>query len=77
MTVKGDFGRAYVTQPGGRLESKHRSHVFWTAKPKPQPGGTVYVPEKDPTQRRDWGQILTAVTSIVGSLVTIAVVLKK
>jgi len=76
-TTKGDFGRAYVTQPGGKLESKHRSHLFWTSKPKPQPGGAVFVPDKDLNQRRDWGQILTAVTSIVGSIVTIAVVLKK
>lgn len=76
-TTKGDFDRAYVTQPGGKLESKHRSHLFWTAKPRPQPGGAVFVPEKDPNQRHDWGQIATAATSILGSLVTIAVIVKR
>jgi polysaccharide biosynthesis/export protein len=76
-TIKGDFDRAFVTQPGGKLESKHRSHLFWTAKPRPQPGGAVYVPEKDPNQRRDWGSIATAATSILGSLVTVAVIVKR
>jgi hypothetical protein len=36
----------------------------------------VYVPEKDPTDKRDWLQIATAFTSILGSLVAISAIVK-
>src|SRR5207244_3505395 len=53
-TIKGDFGRSYVTQPSGRLETRHRRLVFWTSQPQPKPGSIVYVPDKDPNDKTDW-----------------------
>jgi protein involved in polysaccharide export with SLBB domain len=77
QTIRGDFDRAYVMQPSGKLESKHRTALFWTAKPTPQPGSTVVVPEKDPTDKRDWLAIATAATSILGSLVALSAIIKR
>jgi polysaccharide export outer membrane protein len=76
-TVRGDRGRAYVTQPNGKVEARHRHFVGWTSNPHPQPGSTVVVPEKDPNDRRDWTGIATAATSILGSLVAIAAIVRK
>jgi protein involved in polysaccharide export with SLBB domain len=75
--TKGDADRAYVAQPGGKLETR-RSHTFWAAhKPVPQPGSTVYVPDKDPTVHRDWAVIAASITSILGSLVALAAIAKN
>jgi polysaccharide biosynthesis/export protein len=76
-TVKGDAGRAYVTQPNGKVQARHRHFLGWTSKPRPQPGSTVTVPDKDPNDRRDWTGIATAATSILGSLVAIAAIVRR
>ncbi len=76
-TVKGDPKRAYVTQPSGKVESREKGFLFWSAEPKPQPGSTVFVPEKDPNDRRDWAAIATAATSILGSLVAISAIVRR
>jgi protein involved in polysaccharide export with SLBB domain len=76
-TVKGDFGRAYVAQPSGKLETKHRHLLFDISKPVPQPGSTVFVPEKDPNDKRDWNAITASVASMVASLVGIVAILKR
>ena len=73
----GDHGRAYVTQPNGKVATLHRRLLFWESKPKPLPGSTVMVPTRDPTDRREWLPIATAVTSILGTLVTLAAILKR
>ncbi len=76
-TVKGDRGRAYVTQPNGKVETKHRRWPFGTSMPRPHPGSTVFVPDKDPNDKRDWLQIATAATSLLGSLVAVAAIVKR
>jgi hypothetical protein len=43
--------------------------------PKPDPGAVIYVPEKDPNDKKDWAGIVGAVASVIGSVVTIVVVL--
>ncbi len=75
--IQGDFGRAYVMQPNGHLQTRHRTHLFWTSRPVPQPGSTVFVPAKDPNARRDWGQLAATTTSILGSLVAIAAIVRR
>ena len=56
--TKGDQGHAYVTQPNGRVETRTH-HLFGLVRvsPRPQPGSTVIVPEKDPTNHFDWIQV--------------------
>lgn len=73
----GDHGRAYVTQPNGKIATFHRRLVFWESKPKPQPGSTVIVPIRDPNDKVDWAQIATATTSILGSLIAIAALIRR
>jgi protein involved in polysaccharide export with SLBB domain len=77
VTPTGDHGRAYVTQPNGKVATFHRRLLFWESKPKPLPGSTVVVPTRDPSDRREWLPIATAVTSILGTLVTLAAILKR
>jgi polysaccharide biosynthesis/export protein len=74
--IKGDPRRAFVTQPNGKVEAKHRTFGF-TSNPKPQPGSVVVVPDKDPNDKTDWVQIATAATSILGSLVAISAIVKR
>jgi hypothetical protein len=59
------------------VESKHRKLLLWSSEPHPQPGSQVTVPLKDPTDKRDWLQIATAATSILGSLVAISALLRQ
>lgn len=75
-TSKGDAGRTYVTQPNGKVETRRRHLLFFTSTPKPQPGSTVVVPLKDPNDKREWAQIATAATSILGSLIAIAAIVR-
>jgi protein involved in polysaccharide export with SLBB domain len=76
-SIKGDSKHAYVTQPNGKVETRRR-HLFGmiSMDPRPQPGSSVFVPEKDPTKRVDWFQVTATVTSILGSLVAITAILK-
>jgi polysaccharide biosynthesis/export protein len=76
-TAQGDGGRAYVLQPNGKVETAHRRWLFFKSTPHPQPGSTVNVPLRDPNDKKDWTTIATVTTSILGSLVTIAAILKR
>jgi polysaccharide biosynthesis/export protein len=76
-TTHGDFSRAYVAQPGGKLETRHRHLLLATSKPVPQPGSTVFVPEKDPNDKRDWNGITASIASVVASLVGIVAIIRR
>jgi hypothetical protein len=45
--------------------------------PRPRPGSSVFVPERDPADRRDYVAAVTATAQIVASLVAILVVLRR
>jgi protein involved in polysaccharide export with SLBB domain len=74
---QGDRDAAYVTQPNGKVETRQRRFLFWHSNPTPLPGSTVFVPQRDPNDRRDWVAISTAVTGILGSLVAIAALIRR
>jgi protein involved in polysaccharide export with SLBB domain len=76
-TTKADEGRAYVTQPSGKVETKHRTALMYTAVPKPQPGSVVNVPMRDPSSRRDWIALAQTSLSLLASLITVAVLIKQ
>jgi protein involved in polysaccharide export with SLBB domain len=76
QTTKGDMGHSYVTQPNGKVETRHSEFMFRTAKPKPQAGSTVFVPPRDPTIGANWPTILSATTSVLSSLVAIVVLFR-
>jgi protein involved in polysaccharide export with SLBB domain len=77
-TLKGDRKHAYVTQPNGKVETRERYFLNLIPRtPHPQPGSTVFVPERDPNDKRDWLQVATAFSSILGSLVAVAAIVTR
>jgi protein involved in polysaccharide export with SLBB domain len=76
-SVKADVGRAYVVQPNGKLESRNRRFGLWKSTPRPEPGSKVAVPPKDPTNRTDYVALTAALTSLLGSAVALAAILKR
>ncbi len=70
----GDKGRSYVVQPGGRLESVKSRGLFSASKPKPMPGAVVFVPERDPNEKKDWAGVFSSIAQILASTVAIIVV---
>ncbi len=73
---KADPGRAYVTQPDGKIESV--SHVlFFRDVPDPRPGSFVFVPEQDVTQHGNDIAAYGLIAQIIGSLVTIVVIARR
>ena len=71
---QGDRGRSYVVQPGGRLESVKPRGLFTDSKPKPLPGAVVFVPERDPNDKKDWTGLFASIAQILASTVAIIVV---
>ena len=76
-TTKADIGRAYVTEASGKVESKTHHKLWFDSVPKPQPGSVVTVPMRDPNRKTDWAAIATSTTSILGTLIAIAAIVKK
>jgi protein involved in polysaccharide export with SLBB domain len=48
---KADVGRAYVTQPNGKVEARESRFLLPDGVPKPFAGSTVFVPERDASDR--------------------------
>lgn len=67
-----DKRRAFVTQPTGKRETRN---AF--SPPKPLPGSLVVVPELDPAYKTNWMQVITASTSVLTSLVTVYLALRR
>lgn len=76
-TPKADTKRAYVTQPSGKVETKHRTALMYTSTPRPMPGATVTVPEADKTREINWVAAVQTSLSLLASLITVAYLLKK
>lgn len=69
-----DQGRAYVVQPGGKVESVKRRFLLPDSEPGPLAGAVVFVPERDPSERKDWAGLLGSLAQILASTVAIVVV---
>jgi protein involved in polysaccharide export with SLBB domain len=77
ITRKGDLRYAYVTQPNGKVEATGGKFIF-RSNPKPRPGSTVFVPEKDASERRvDYLATLGTIAQLAASFVAIAIALKQ
>jgi protein involved in polysaccharide export with SLBB domain len=75
-TTKADVGRAYVTQPNGKVESAIRHHFWPDFRPKPEAGGVVSVPEKEGDSSNLLSQAST-MASILTALASLAVVVTQ
>jgi hypothetical protein len=70
-----DGGRAYVTQPNGKVETvKKRFSFLADSWPDPLAGASVIVPEKVEGPKKDTLTILATVASIVTSMATVLIV---
>ncbi len=76
-TATADVGRAYVTQANGKIESRNSRLWIFHSNPMPGPGSMVIVPELKLESGFAWAQLLGVTTSILGSLVAIAALLRK
>jgi polysaccharide export outer membrane protein len=75
---KADQNRSYVTQPTGKVESVHtRWWFFPDSRPTPLAGAAVFVPERDPADRRDWLATATSLAQIIAGLATTVLVIKN
>ena len=77
ITRKGDIRYAYVTQPNGKVEATGGKFIF-RSNPKPRPGSTVFVPEKDANALRvNYLATLGTIAQLAASFVAIAIALKQ
>lgn len=77
ITRRGDIRYAYVTQPNGKVEATGGKFIF-RSNPKPRPGSTVFVPEKDANERRiDYLATLGTIAQLAASFVAIAIALRR
>ncbi len=73
-----DRNRTYATQPSGKVESVNKNWWFLPdSKPEPLAGAEVFVPEKDPTDKKDWLGFAGAIAQIVASLTAVVVVVLR
>ena len=76
-TAQADKGRAFVLQPNGKVQTKHRTLWVFHSDPQPQPGATVQVPRADPNAGKvNWVGVAQTSLSLLGSLVTAAALVK-
>lgn len=74
---KGATKFAYVTQPNGKVEAG-QSRFLIPFRPKPRPGSTIYVPEKDPNDKPiDFIALGGQIAQVLVSFITIAVALRR
>lgn len=69
-----DKARAYVVQPGGKLESINRRIILPDGRPTPLPGAVVVVPQRDPADRKDWAGLLGSIAQVLASTVAIVAI---
>jgi len=77
-TYSADLERAYVRQPNGIVEPfKERMFPIPDRNPQPLPGAEVFVPTKDPDDRKDWTAIVGSVAQVTASIVAIIVIVTR
>lgn len=77
-SLKADVGRAYVTQPNGKVDAETQRFLIPDYIPKPQPGSTVYVPVKDATANGlDPFALIGSLTGVLSSLVAVVALLRR
>jgi len=69
---KADAKRAYVTQPNGKVDARESTFLRPDRIPEPLPGSVVFVPERDPADRRtDPLQLFGVLAQIAAALLTV------
>jgi protein involved in polysaccharide export with SLBB domain len=71
LNRKADGKGAYVVQPNGKVESISHRFLLPDWKPTPRSGSVVTVPEKDPSEKRDYSALAGAAIQVAASLVAV------
>jgi polysaccharide biosynthesis/export protein len=75
---KADLNRAYVTQPNGKVEARQANFLLPDGNPQPRAGSTVFVPERDPSDRPfDLLSNAGSIASILATLVTLVIAIRR
>ncbi len=75
---RADVKRAYVTQPNGKVEAHESNFLLPDALPKPLPGSSVFVPERDPGDKPfDLLTSAGSIASILATLVTLVIAIRR
>ncbi len=73
-----DAGSAYVIQPNGKIESRHRVALIFRSDPTPRAGATVIVPVKDTLANATASLTnFSIISGIIATLITALAVIKK
>jgi protein involved in polysaccharide export with SLBB domain len=71
---KADVGRAYVTQPNGKVEARQSHFLIPDGVPKPNAGSTIFVPERDPNDKPiDLLSSIGVIAQVLGALATLLI----
>jgi protein involved in polysaccharide export with SLBB domain len=65
-----DAGGAYVIQPNGKIESRHRVALLFRSDPTPRAGATIIVPVRDTTNNGPSLQSISVLVGIISALLT-------
>ena len=76
-TEKADEGRAYVTQPSGKLESVKRRFLLPDSKPQPLAGGVIQVPERLPKTGPGTLAVVGSIATILTAFATVLIAAKQ
>jgi protein involved in polysaccharide export with SLBB domain len=75
---KADAGRAYVTQPNGKLEARESRFLLPDGVPQPLAGSTVFVPDRDPLDKpMDALGSLVTIAQVMAGLATLLIALRR
>ncbi|HXN76161.1 MAG TPA: SLBB domain-containing protein [Gemmatimonadaceae bacterium] len=75
---KADVGRAYVTQPNGKVEARESHFLLPDVTPKPSAGSTIFVPDRDPGERPfDFLTSAGTIAQILAGLATLYVAARR
>lgn len=73
---KADVGRAYVTQPNGKVDAESQRFLIPDYVPKPKPGSVVFVPESDGTSGLSLLATLGSLTGVASSLLAVIALIR-
>jgi polysaccharide export outer membrane protein len=79
-TAQADLGRAYVTQPNGKVEAAVKRRFLPDEQPTPRPGSVIFVPLRDQSERDSltaFNATVAAVSSALGGLIAIIAILNR
>jgi polysaccharide biosynthesis/export protein len=76
FTRLSDKGRIVVSYPNGTRAIVRRG-LFWRTSPEVTPGSVISVGQRPEPAETDWGDVLTRVVSVVGTMITMIVAVDR